>query len=263
MYDKEKIKDELSCIDVCRELGVRMKGRYSKGRGVQIICPAHDDHNFGSCVCTEKKWTCYACCAGGDVFTLISAINGCDFKESVVTAAELTGHPEDFLEPDHENESVDEKPIIRCPVTPQELEVLGLVTKVRIPIERFAIYSDEIAPKGDSFMYRDSVPEGVSSPVLSEDEISTIDVYGNYEKVSIYDLWEEEPDIFYELLLNKADEKLEKCQKALLVNFPLEFPYMTPEVIYGIQTFIKRDIVKLKLIKEKVHQLKAAICYRG
>lgn len=52
------------------------------GKRIQILCPCHNDHNFGSCYIDNNGFHCYSCGAGGDVIELVKAALKCSFAEA-------------------------------------------------------------------------------------------------------------------------------------------------------------------------------------
>lgn len=233
MYDKNRIKEDLSCIEAAESLNIKMAPGSRTER--KIICPAHNDRHFGSCICKVKKWYCFACGAGGDVYSLICASEGCSFSESIQIAAELTGHPDNYLI----SGDVEYKPEYKCPITVEDLNLLGLNKKISIPIERGMVL------KGESY-----APE----KFIREEEYNGLTwvVYGNYEHISIFDEYEEDPEYFNFLINSTADVEIAKREAILEYGVSKLLPQIAPEFIYGIQMELKRELVKIKNIKNKI-----------
>lgn len=73
---------------VAENLGMEIK---RKGKRKSILCPSHDDRNFGSCILTERGYRCFACGMNGDIFQMVQAYLNCDFLEAVKKVAEIAG----------------------------------------------------------------------------------------------------------------------------------------------------------------------------
>lgn len=78
-YTPSEIKDSVDILTVCDWLGIPTS---IKGRNINILCPAHNDKNFGSCYIRDNKFVCYTCNIAGDIFDLVMHSRGCDFKEA-------------------------------------------------------------------------------------------------------------------------------------------------------------------------------------
>jgi len=91
MYNKsvtEQIKDRIDLVDFI--------GRYVQlsrnGKGYKGLCPFHDDKNPSLTVDPEnKRWHCFGCGAGGDVFNFLQKIEHIDFQEALRRLSEETG----------------------------------------------------------------------------------------------------------------------------------------------------------------------------
>lgn len=95
MLDKESIREAADILIVAEEAGIPLNLR---GKRPQIICPCHDDQNFGSCYLDQEKKTfkCYACGAKGDIFDLVQAALNLTFNDAVAFVAETCGGTEQF-----------------------------------------------------------------------------------------------------------------------------------------------------------------------
>jgi hypothetical protein len=68
-----------------RALGVRV--RNSK----RADCPLCRGNSTGTLAFTDRLWRCHRCNEGGDVFSLVRAVNRCDFPEALRFMAGLAG----------------------------------------------------------------------------------------------------------------------------------------------------------------------------
>ncbi|MBL9025990.1 MAG: hypothetical protein JNL21_27600 [Myxococcales bacterium] len=86
-----------SPVDLASLLGLEV-GRQRLRDGVMVACPAHGERR-PSCSLAERDgrilWRCHACGEGGDIFTLVAAVEGLDhrraFPEVARRTAELLG----------------------------------------------------------------------------------------------------------------------------------------------------------------------------
>jgi hypothetical protein len=54
-------------------------------------CPLCNGRSTGTIAFTERLWRCHRCNEGGDVFSLVRAVNRCDFPGALRFVAELAG----------------------------------------------------------------------------------------------------------------------------------------------------------------------------
>lgn len=101
--DRDRVRD---AADIVRIVGkhITLKPR---GREFVGLCPFHDDHKPSMCVVPRKQiFHCFACGAGGDVFTFVQKYHGMDFREAIGYLASETGitltpwRPDDADAPD-------------------------------------------------------------------------------------------------------------------------------------------------------------------
>ena len=86
--DRDRVRD---AADIVRIVGkhITLKPR---GREFVGLCPFHDDHKPSMCVVPRKQiFHCFACGAGGDVFTFVQKYHGMDFREAIGYLASETG----------------------------------------------------------------------------------------------------------------------------------------------------------------------------
>ena len=118
-YTENKIKDAVNIVDVFTELGFRLK----KGQGGNwyTLCPYHQDRHLGSFVINERlnRFTCFACDASGDAFTLLKDQEGLAYGDSLRWCASLYNIPIDG-EQKYEHKTYTPRP------RPKELPLLEL-----------------------------------------------------------------------------------------------------------------------------------------
>jgi hypothetical protein len=54
-------------------------------------CPLCRGKSTATLAFTERLWHCHRCCEGGDVFSLVRAVNRCDFPDALRFVAKLAG----------------------------------------------------------------------------------------------------------------------------------------------------------------------------
>lgn len=122
MYDAKRLREDADCIVVAESLGIPMQTRGSK---TLILCPAHDDHNFGSCFVNRRGYYCYSCHARGDVFNLVQTTLNVGFGEAANYVANLCGGERMYKRADAE--TADQSAPSKKPfLTAELMERLGL-----------------------------------------------------------------------------------------------------------------------------------------
>lgn len=234
MYDLKAIKNDLSCLDVAESLGIKMQ---KKGQYHSILCPAHNDKHLGSCFIFGNKWKCFACGAGGDVFSLIHEATGLTNAELFKEAARLTGSPEKY-EIDSKEEDKIKTRIINFPLTNEELDLLDLKKSFTIPFTRYLGYSGE----------RSDLKE---IPYINPDNTDET-LYGTYESFSLLDIYESDPEFFKTIVTNLATEKIRLYDFYINENIALLFPMFDSEMIYLLKNEFKIRKIKTEEIIKKV-----------
>jgi hypothetical protein len=84
-FDARDVARTVSMRHVLMRLGVRV--RNSK----RANCPLCKGNSTGTLAFTERLWRCHRCNEGGDVYTLVCAVNRCDFPAALRYVAELGG----------------------------------------------------------------------------------------------------------------------------------------------------------------------------
>jgi hypothetical protein len=83
--DATTIARSVTVPQVLRTLGVRV--RNSK----RADCPLCKGNSTGTLAFTDRFWRCHRCNEGGDIFSLVRAVNRCDFPAALRFVAELAG----------------------------------------------------------------------------------------------------------------------------------------------------------------------------
>ncbi len=83
--DRERVRD---ASDIVRVIGEHLTLK-AKGREYVGICPFHDDHKPSMRVSPAKQiFKCFACGAGGDVFSFVEKYHSMEFREALEYLAE-------------------------------------------------------------------------------------------------------------------------------------------------------------------------------
>jgi DNA primase len=106
---------------VARLLGLD-KGAVSQPRGLMVLCPAHGDKGPSLSLRAGKdgllQVRCFGCRLSGDIWTLLQAIERCDFPAALRRASELLGAG--YVAPSYE-----QPPPEIPPLTDEEMHALG------------------------------------------------------------------------------------------------------------------------------------------
>ncbi len=234
MYDINKLKSDLSCIDVASECGLKIK---KKGNNrYQMLCPAHNDKHFGSCYVYDKKWTCYACGAGGDVFDLITCIEGCDSKDSYRLAAAHTYNPNAYLLNDSSIYEEKER-LLKFPIKDSDLKLLRL---------RKSGYIYDITSAG--------YEETSNTIDCEENDCGKIYLYGNKIKVSLYELWESDPEAFAYIIKGKCLEALDRIKLVIDSNILMHLS-LAAELVYLLKNEFNGYVVRLNFLNKNLRSI--------
>lgn len=132
--DKEELRDAADIFVVAEALDIEVK---TVGRRHQILCPAHNDRNYGSCYLTERGYFCYSCGARGDVYDLVRRTLNISFDDSVKWVAELFG----------EDTNIDTSERVFC-ISRADAEFIGLSCEAVYTDIAFLDEMDDDLPKG-------------------------------------------------------------------------------------------------------------------
>jgi hypothetical protein len=86
--DVERVRDASDIVSVVG----KYLALHAKGREFVALCPFHDDRKPSMTVSPGKQiYKCFACGAGGDVFSFVQQYHGMDFGEALRHLAEEAG----------------------------------------------------------------------------------------------------------------------------------------------------------------------------
>lgn len=185
---------EFPLEDICDELGIDSR---RKGSTLQIICPFHNDTSFGSCIIKNNRMYCFACGESADGIKIVRHTMNVPFMD----ACRYIGRLGNIPEPNSSGSSQTyTKP--ELPVTDEQLDVLGLLKNNRIlKITSFAETAVEFQKDKGNHIYD---PDGYC---LCEPE-----------KISLVDLYTEDPMGFHSLIIGKVFERLTEMISTYMVT---------------------------------------------
>lgn len=186
-YDIGAIKDRLEAEEICDKIGLRRKGKQC-----QCPDPTHDDRNFGNCLIKPYGCYCFACKKKFDKFDMVQASLNLSFYEALETMASWCGIEGDSNVPPAKK---------KFPLTEEEIELLGLLPDAKTVSGICGITPWEPNKKSEKRV-RD--PHG--------------DVYCLSNKTfSLKQLFWEDEEMFRQIVLGKAKEKLKDCNESLKI----------------------------------------------
>jgi len=103
---KERVRQ---AIDIAELVGDYVQLR-REGRGYKALCPWHDDSRPSLQVNPERQsFKCWVCDIGGDIFTFVMKMEGCDFGEALQLLADKAGIKLESRSPSGSVNAADEK----------------------------------------------------------------------------------------------------------------------------------------------------------
>ena len=84
------IRVKADIVDIISSYNITLE---KKGKDYKCICPFHDDHSPSMSISTSKQiFKCFACGAGGNVFTFVEKFDNVSFPEAVKIVADKIGY---------------------------------------------------------------------------------------------------------------------------------------------------------------------------
>jgi hypothetical protein len=84
-HDARDITGLVPMRELLRTIGVRVRNPR------RADCPLCKGNSTGTLAFTDRFWRCHRCNEGGDIFSLVRAVNRCDFPAALRFVAELAG----------------------------------------------------------------------------------------------------------------------------------------------------------------------------
>lgn len=244
-FNIDKILEDADAREIAEAIGMKLVKR---GSSVFTECPEHEkntgkkDTDYDRCVINEKGYYCFSCGAKGNAIDMVIKYLGQSFPDACKTICSIIGNIDNYTD-NAKNTTVE------MPYTKIQLEALGLCTSARaylpialcldeeeltekhliqMPGEKKQTYlrvgknaeleffiPDKGNPTPDLFTY--------SSPLITgcRREIFTLNA-----------LFQEEPEVFHELIKNKAQEMYWKWKNML--DSKTADKLLSPEIAYHI-----------------------------
>lgn len=224
-YDKDRLLDEANAQMVAEYLGMDM---LYKGNTIQIKCPGHlkrmhhEDQNFGNCSLTEKGYHCFACHKTVGLIQMVMEYEQIDdYAEALGIIGDSLGGRENYLI----SGDVQIREATSKVLSNEDLELLGLKANVSID------YIESVSNNKKMLVSEELIPK-IPNTGLTFDAQTYLGT--THKTYSIRLLKNEDPEVYYTLIKNKAKEAMDKyeflletvCKKA-----NKEFNFLSP--IFG------------------------------
>lgn len=216
-YTPSDLKESVDILTVCEWLDIPVS---IKGKHKYILCPAHNDRHFGSCVIKDNRFTCYSCNTSGDIFELVMHAQKCDFKEACKWLSDRLGGEVEW-ERKSRIKPLDEETLttIFLSSTPNPI----YVTESFVSEEEYM----DLDEKGDIKFF--------------QDDTSDICVYAKRKMIlynPLLDLCRNDEEAYMELIYEKSCEALKKYE--ILLEFiknkdasRVDYSYISPSQLYA------------------------------
>lgn len=247
-YDYKAIVDSVSCFEIADVLGIEQRKR---GKNTYIRCPEHVQNTgklenvIDNCVLYESGYHCFSCQANGNVINLVQHVMQVSAKEACKFICEyLGGDVSAFCS----NSSTPWQ--MRLPLTPKELGLLGLCSKATVLHPKFSDICK--IPKDEVMDDYELLPD--LSRYLDEESGAPEYVYGEKECVMLQTLYQEEPDVFFDLVYGKLEELEEVHQFIMTTDFlnVIDEAYKIPYGSYKVKQNIRAEMRECKIIRQKL-----------
>lgn len=215
-YDLDKLRDEVNALDVAEYIGMEI---YKRGSRNYIYCPGHEarlgtpDRTADNCLLRDKGYHCFACNASVDTFDMIVEYCGCTLYEAFGIAADSAGGRHLF-----QSGKDGEEPKV-LPISKKDLELIGLSSRKR-RVKTII---------GSGYMEREDCIS-VKSLSDSDDQLDDYYLYYKLKEVdTLHVLYCEDPDLFKEIIVKKAEEAIKKYKFMMdeFCNADSELSYAT------------------------------------
>ena len=206
LYDTEAMKKDFTMEEVASIFGIPIN---HSGKSTFIRCPVHYkmqgkyDNKMTNCQLSKNHFYCHACNGRGDMFVMVQNYKK-DYENEVIgfesickEIADKSDTPELYL---LSKKKIDEKktePTLRLPLSKEELELIDLRDAFKPTLIPKTI--TDAKPKNNYNVIADGENYLICEPV----------------QYSIKDLYQDDPDVFKELVCQKAKDKKEQIEAYL------------------------------------------------
>ena len=180
----ELVKD-VDIEDVCEYEGIEVKN--IRGHK-QILCPFHNDQNYGSCFIKNNRIHCFSCGESADSIKLVRHIENLSFVDALRVIGEIGGLPELIFS--NEQKVPEPNPMF---LTDKQIKILGFDLK-KHSIFCVSNHTDDPTYFGGE----------AKSPYMDADGY----LVGHYQKTGLKDLFIEDQVGFNYMMLGKCHELL-------------------------------------------------------
>ena len=246
-FNDRKIYEDADCVDIAEAIGMKMM---KSGNSIFIECPEHEknagkrDTDLDRCIVSTKGYHCFSCGANGGVISMVRNFLGTSPYETRKTIATLLGGVNNYLE-DGEYDPSKEQPYKK-----EQLEALGLCQTVVAYLPAALCESeDEVKSKnlslGNNNVFLSFDEEG--NPHFDTEKTNCItqdEAFIGYQKdvITLNSLFQEEPDVFYDLIMRKSVEMYWKWKKLADCSDVIEKIISSQELAYHVVTKFKRNM---------------------
>ncbi len=186
------INDKNIIIDILDHYNIENDGNH-------CICPKHADKSLGSCKITEYGCYCFACNQGSDVIDIVESNHPhTSFTEIVCSISEYLGITDEIIIED----TKDKRQKSFFPLNDKSLIFLGLDLK--------ELKYKEVLEAGTEM---GDLPEDVRKDKDTREYLLTKTSFPQCSITSIKTLYNEDPEMFWDLIKGKAEEKLEEAKE--------------------------------------------------
>ena len=229
--DKERVLDEVSCIDAATELGLMMKEKSGK---VYLECPFHEkmigkpDRHIGNCVISKdaRRCYCYACNGSGDAIEMVMAVEGLSFCEATDWLAERRAPH--LLEDENKKKTRRRK----CPFSDADFSSIGIhTTDVLLPVGTSSSKYEAYNRGNGTRKFTDSAYQADGTLLLCRKA-----------RISIQDIYFDSQSAFWSIVRPKAEEACKKYR----------------EQIRSLKQNVPDNILKELCLEELQHKMETA-----
>lgn len=239
-YNLEELMNSVTAESVAEYAGIEMQ---SHGKRKTILCPNpnHIDRHFGNCFLTPQGYICYACGAKGGIVDLIANSLQISKKKAMDIIAESTGEPAMFVSREGKKSKNQKTQFIKV-LPDDKLNLIGLApAQSEVRVYTRAYYEDEdwTLGAGEIEEWFPGDKAGKNYTIISK----------LADRSPLKTLAREEPNVYQELIRNKAKESIEQYEAlcALICNtidMNPEFRILMERVIQSIVAEIEEILIE-------------------
>lgn len=205
-YDLDRIKDYVSMEDICDLLGIEKR---RIGGLTSVLCPFHDDENFGNAFIKNNKITCFACGKTGDIFDVYMHQTGMSLMEAAAEISSRFGLSDVMSQ---------KQSSLTIPFSKQELAAIGLLREER-NTEKYPVSILESPEKMPGFTVQKETTYGYS--MRTRKMVAVVDDYvvskkGQSMYKHLVDLFESDKKSFFGIVRSKCREYYTKYNTAIM-----------------------------------------------